>query len=320
MGAGGQGHGWLLACVLCAPPRRPALSLSMTSLRSTPWLPALAVLGSVTSLCIGTSFAKKLFPLVGAEGTSALRVGFSAIVLLLLWRPWRWPLSRQDAGSVLRYGLTLGTMNLLFYLALRTIPFGIAVAIEFSGPLAVAMWASRRPVDFLWLASAVTGLAMILPLGHGSTLDPTGVLFALGAAVCWALYIVFGKRAGHLHAGHSVSLGLVAASLVVVPYGVAHAGAALLDPAILAAGLGVAIVSSAIPMSLEMMAMKRLPSETFGIMVSLEPAVASLLAMLLLGEHLTSFQWLAIGFIVLASIGSTVTARRARPEAAELAG
>lgn len=292
----------------------------MTSLRSTPWLPALAVLGSVTSLCIGTSFAKKLFPLVGAEGTSALRVGFSAVVLLLLWRPWRWPLSRQDAWSVLRYGLTLGTMNLLFYLALRSIPFGIAVAIEFSGPLAVAMWASRRPVDFLWLASAVTGLAMILPLGHGSNLDPTGVLFALGAAVCWALYIVFGKRAGHLHAGHSVSLGLVAASLVVVPYGVAHAGMALLDPAILAAGLGVAIVSSAIPMSLEMMAMKRLPSETFGIMVSLEPAVASLLAMLLLGEHLTSLQWLAIGFIVLASIGSTVTARRAQPEAAELAG
>jgi inner membrane transporter RhtA len=161
---------------------------------------------------------------------------------------------------------------------------------------------------------------MILPIGRGSTLDPTGVLLALGAAVCWALYIVFGKRAGHLHAGHSVSLGLVAASLVVVPYGVAHAGMTLLDPAILAAGLGVAIVSSAIPMSLEMMAMKRLPSETFGIMVSLEPAVASLLAMLLLGEHLTSFQWLAIGFIVLASIGSTVTARRARPEAVELAG
>lgn len=292
----------------------------MTSLRSTPWLPALAVLGSVTSLCIGTSFAKKLFPLVGAEGTSALRVGFSALVLLAVWRPWRWPLSRPDAGSIVRYGLTLGTMNLLFYLALRTIPFGIAVAIEFSGPLAVAMWSSRRPMDFLWLASAIAGLAMILPLGHGSTLDPTGVLLALGAAVCWALYIVFGKRAGHLHAGHSVSLGLVAASLVVVPYGVIHAGAALLDPAILAAGLGVAIVSSAVPMSLEMMAMKRLPSETFGIMVSLEPAVASLLAMVLLGEHLTSLQWLAIGFIVLASIGSTVTARRAGPDAAELAG
>ncbi|QWT20256.1 EamA family transporter [Bacillus sp. NP157] len=288
--------------------------------RSAPWLPALAVLGSVTSLCIGTSFAKKLFPLVGAEGTSALRVGFSALVLVLFWRPWRWPLSRRDAGFVIRYGLTLGVMNLLFYMALRTIPFGLAVAIEFSGPLAVAMWSSRRPVDFLWLGSAIAGLAMLLPIGQHATLDPTGVLFALGAAVCWALYILFGKQAGHLHAGHSVSLGLVAASLVVVPFGVAHAGASLLDPAILAAGVGIAIVSSAIPMSLEMMALKRLPSQTFGIMVSLEPAVASLLAMLLLDEHLTAHQWVAIGFIVLASIGSTITAQRARPQAVELAG
>jgi inner membrane transporter RhtA len=289
----------------------------MTSPRPSLVLPALAVLGSITSLCIGTSFAKKLFPLIGAEGTSA---PISALVLLLFWRPWRWPLSRRDAGFVIRYGLTLGVMNLLFYLALRTIPFGIAVAIEFSGPLAVAMIASRRAINFVWLASAITGLVMLLPLGHNSTLDPTGVMLALGAAICWALYILFGKQAGHLHAGQSVSLGLVAASLVVVPYGVAHAGASLLDPIILLAGLGVALVSSAIPMSLEMMALKRLPSETFGIMVSLEPAVASLLAVVLLGEHLVGGQWLAIGFIVLASIGSTVTARRARPEVAELVG
>lgn len=292
----------------------------MTSQRPTPWLPALAVLGSITSLCIGTSFAKRLFPIVGAEGTSALRVGFSALVLLAFWRPWRWPLSRRDAGYVIRYGLTLGVMNLLFYMALRTIPFGIAVAIEFSGPLAVAMLSSRRVIDFVWLACAIVGLAILLPLTHDAALDRTGVLFALGAAVCWALYILFGKQAGHLHAGHSVSLGLVAASLVVVPYGVAHAGADLLDPGVLLAGLGVAVVSSAIPMSLEMMALKRLPSETFGVMVSLEPAVASLLAMLLLGEHLTSSQWLAIGFIVMASIGSTVTAAHARPPSAEMAG
>jgi inner membrane transporter RhtA len=291
---------------------------SMTQSRSL--LPAAAVLGSITSLCIGTSFAKKLFPLVGAEGTSALRVGFSAIVLLLFWRPWRWPLSRRDAGAVVRYGLTLGVMNLLFYMALRTIPFGIAVAIEFSGPLAVAMYASRRPIDFLWLALAIAGLAMLLPLAHDATLDSTGVMFAMGAAVCWALYILFGKQAGHLHAGHSVSLGLVAASLVVVPFGVVHAGAALLDWKILAAGLGVAIVSSAIPMSLEMMALKRLPSETFGILVSLEPAVASLLAMFLLGELLHGMQWLAIGCIVMASIGSTITAKRVMPRAVEVAG
>ena len=292
----------------------------MTSRFSSQWLPAAAVLGSVTALCIGTSFAKKLFPLVGAEGTSALRVGFSALVLLLFWRPWRWPLSRRDAGFVIRYGLTLGVMNLLFYMALRTIPFGLAVAIEFSGPLAVAMLASRRAIDFVWLGFAVFGLSMLLPIAGHSSLDPTGVLLALGAAVCWALYILFGKQAGHLHAGHSVSLGLVAASLVVVPFGIAHAGAKLLDPGILLAGLGVAVVSSAIPMSLEMMALKRLPSETFGIMVSLEPAVASLLAMLLLGELLTPGQWLAIGFIVLASVGSTVTARRPVAPSNEVAG
>jgi inner membrane transporter RhtA len=282
----------------------------MPPTRPTPWLPAAAVLGSVTFLCIGTSFAKKLFPLVGAEGTSALRVGFSALVLLLVWRPWRWPLSRRDAGYVLRYGLTLGVMNLLFYMSLRTIPFGIAVAIEFSGPLTVAMLSSRRAVDFVWLAFAIVGLGMLLPLGQHASVDVTGVLYALGAAVCWALYMLFGKQAGHLHAGHSVSLGLVAASLVVVPVGIAHAGAALLDPMILLAGLGVAIVSSAIPMSLEMMALKRLPSETFGIMVSLEPAVASVLAMAILGELLQPSQWLAIGCIVMASIGSTVTAKR----------
>lgn len=284
------------------------------------WLPALAVLGSVTSLCIGTSFAKKLFPLIGAEGTSALRVGFSALVLLLVWRPWRWPLSRRDAGFVVRYGLTLGAMNLLFYMALKTIPFGIAVAIEFSGPLAVAMIGSRRAVDFVWLACAVVGLAMLLPLGGRGDIDTTGVLFALGAAVCWGLYIVFGKRAGHLHAGHSVSLGLVAASLVVVPFGVAHAGAALLEPGVLLAGLGVAVVSSAVPMSLEMMALKRLPSATFGIMVSLEPAVAALLATLLLGELLSLPQWVAIGCIVTASVGSTITAKRLAPMAPDVFG
>ncbi len=292
----------------------------MKSSTSSRLLPAAAVLGSVTSLCIGTSFAKKLFPLVGAEGTSALRVGFSALFLLLFWRPWRWPLSRRDAGFIIRYGLTLGTMNLLFYMALRTIPFGIAVAIEFSGPLAIAMFGSRRAVDFIWLILAVAGLGLLLPLGHNATLDTTGVLFAIAAAVCWALYILFGKQAGHLHAGQSVSLGLVAASVIVVPIGLAHAGTALLDPMILLAGLGVAIISSAIPMSLEMMALKQLPSETFGIMVSLEPAVASLLGMALLGERLHPSQWIAIGCIVMASIGSTVTAKKATPQAAEIAG
>jgi len=274
-------------------------------------LPLLAVLGSVTALGIGTSLAKQLFPLVGSLGTTALRVGFSALLLLLLWRPWRWPLSRADALAVLRYGVALGCMNLLFYLSLQTIPFGLAVAIEFSGPLTVAMFFSRKPVDFLWLALAIAGLGLLLPLGHDvAALDPQGVLFALAAAVCWGAYIVFGKRLSHLHAGQSVALGLSVAALAVVPFGLWHAGGALLDPGILLFGVGVAAISSAVPISLEMVALKRLPKEAFGIMASTEPAVAALLGLLLLGEHLSSQQWLAIGCIMLAAAGSSVTSTR----------
>lgn len=276
------------------------------------FVPFLAVLGSVTALGVGASWAKHaLFPVVGAQGTTAVRVGLSALLMLMLWRPWRWRLSRADAQAVALYGAALGAMNLMFYLSLQTLPFGLAVAIEFAGPLAVAIWSSRRAVDFVWVALAIAGLALLLPLGlSGSTLDPLGVLYSVGAAVFWALYIVFGKRAGHLHAGQSVSLGLLVAALVVVPVGVAHAGAALLSPSVLLVGVAVAAISSALPISLEMMALKRLPKEAFGIMISMEPAVAALLALALLGERLDTVQWLAIGCIVAASMGSAATARR----------
>ncbi len=280
-------------------------------------LPLLAVLGSVTALGIGTSFAKQLFPLVGSLGTTALRVGFSALLLLALWRPWRWPLSRADALSIVRYGVTLGFMNLLFYMSLRTIPFGVAVAIEFSGPLAVAMFSSRKPIDFVWLALAILGLGLLLPLGHGvGSLDPEGVVYALAAAVCWGAYIVFGKRLGHLHAGHSVALGLSVAAITVVPFGIWHAGSALLDPHILLFGLGVAAISSALPISLEMMALKRLPQQAFGIMTSMEPAVAALLGLLLLDEQLAGLQWGAVVCIMMAAVGSSMTARREAPKSA----
>ncbi len=289
---------------------------AMTDQRWARMLPLLAVLGSVTALGIGTSFAKQLFPLVGALGTTALRVGLSALLLLALWRPWRWPLSRADALAVLRYGVALGFMNLLFYMALRTIPFGLAVAIEFSGPLAVALFSSRRSVDFLWLALAMAGLAVLLPWRAGADhLDVEGVAYALAAAVCWGAYIVFGKRLGHLRAGQSVALGLGVAALAVLPFGIWQAGAALLSPGILLAGLGVAAVSSAIPISLEMVALKRLPRQAFGVMTSMEPAVAALLGLLILDEHLTQVQWLAIVLVMLAAAGSAMTAR-AEPAAA----
>lgn len=297
-----------------AAPRAPFLS-SM--------VPFLAVLGSVTALGLGTSWAKQaLFPAVGAQGTTALRVGFSALLLLLIWRPWRWPLRAGDVKAIVFYGATLGLMNLCFYLSLRSIPFGVAVAIEFAGPLAVALFGSRRWLDFVWVALAVAGLALLLPLGAGfgdRQLDPVGVAWALAAALFWALYIVFGKRLGHLHAGHSVALGLSVAALVVLPVGVAHAGAALFAPGILLTAIGVAAVSSAVPISLEMVALKRLPKAAFGIMISMEPAIAALLALLLLDERLSTTQWLAIGMVMAASVGCAAASRRAPPATETLA-
>ncbi len=281
----------------------------------------LAVLGSVTALGLGTSLAKQLFPVVGALGTTALRVGFSALLLLLVWRPWRWALAPADRMSLLRYGVALGLMNLLFYMSLRTIPFGVAVAIEFSGPLAVALYASRKPVDFVWLALAIAGLGLLLPLGDPvQALDVTGVLYALAAAAFWAAYIVFGKRVGHLHAGHAVALGLSVAAMTVLPFGIWHAGAALLEPHTLLMGLVAAAVSSAIPISLEMVALKRLPQGVFGIMTSMEPAVAAVLGWVLLHEQLLPAQWLAIVCIMGAAVGSAATARGATsPAVAECA-
>lgn len=279
-------------------------------------LPLLAVFGSVVALGVGTSFAKQLFPVVGSLGTTALRVGFSALLLLLIWRPWRKPLSRAEVMSLVRYGVALGCMNLMFYQSLKTIPFGVAVAIEFSGPLTLAVFTSRQRIDFLWIALAIAGLALLLPFGNisidgndVSALNPEGVFCALVAAVFWAAYILFGKKVGHLHAGHSVSLGLSVAAITVVPFGIWHAGSALWQPEILLAGLVVGAISSAIPISLEMVALKRLTPGAFGVMTSMEPAVAALLGLLVLNEQLTAPQWLAIGLVMCAAAGSAATSQ-----------
>ena len=278
-------------------------------------LPSLAVLGSVTSLCLGTSFAKTLFPVVGAQGTTALRVGFSALLLLAIWRPWRFGPSKANLGQIAIFGAVLGLMNLLFYMAIKRLPFGVTVAIQFIGPLSVAVLTSRRWLDFVWLGLAASGLFMLLILPmlgvQVGALDPIGLLYATLAAACWAGYIVLGKRAGHMHGGMVVSLGLLAASCVVVPFGIAEAGAKLLTPSILLYGLAVAAVSSAIPYSLEMFALKRLSPGTFSTMLATEPAVAAIAGMLVLNEHLSPVQWSAIGTIMVAAMGSALTAKPA---------
>lgn len=274
-------------------------------------LPILALVAGMISITSGAALAKSLFPVIGATGVTALRVGFSALILLAIWRPWRRSLERGGIGVIVLYGAALGLMNLLFYLSLRTIPLGIAVAIEFTGPLAVALAGSRRALDFAWIGLAVLGLGLLLPLGDTATLDPTGAALALGAGLCWAGYIVFGQRAGRAGGGRAVSLGMLVAALVVAPVGLGQAGTELFTPSILATGFVIAVLSSALPYSLEMFALTRLPRPAFGVLMSLEPAVASLAALALLGERLTLVQWGAIGCIVAASAGITVAGRKA---------
>lgn len=276
--------------------------------RLHPILPYAALVGAMIAFCVGTTFAKQLFPLVGAEATSAYRVGFAALILMTFWRPWRFGLTRADLIVTARYGAALGCMNLCFYMALRTIPLGLAIAIEFMGPLTVSLIHSRRPAHFAMVGLAVAGLLLLIPL-HPSdqALDPTGVAFALAAGVCWGLYIVFGKQTSHLHGGQAVALGMAMAAVIVVPVGAYQAGTALFAPGLLLMGLVTALLSSAIPYSLEMVALKRIPSNSFGVLMSVDPAIGAISGVFLLGEHLTAMQWLAIALVVAASIGSVAT-------------
>ncbi|RRJ96528.1 threonine/homoserine exporter RhtA [Opitutaceae bacterium TAV4] len=272
-------------------------------------IPIALLIVAMTSIQSGASLAKQLFPVVGAQGTTALRLGFGAIILVAVLRPWREWRGFGSWKALLGYGVSLGLMNLLFYMSVRTVPLGIAVALEFTGPLALAMCASRRWVDFVWIALAVTGVLLLLPLGgRVGALDPKGAGLALVAGLCWALYIIFGQRAGAAHGAQTAAIGGVVAAIVAVPVGVAHAGGALLSPALIPVALGVAVLSTALPYTLEMMAMTRLPARTFGVLMSIEPALGALAGMLFLGELLTPTQWAAIGAIILASAGSTATA------------
>ena len=265
-------------------------------------LPSLAVLGGQISVNLGAAIAKNLFPVIGVEGITAYRVGFSALILLAIFRPWRFRLTRKDVLNLLVYGSVLGLMNLLIYRAFALIPIGIAVAIEVTGPLAVAMLSSRRPRDLFAVACAAFGLYLLLPLqGSPGSLDPVGVAYALGAALCWALYIIFGKRASTLQGGQAVAWGMTVAAMVTVPIGVAYSGTALLAPSIALMGLAIAMLSSALPYSLEIFALRRLPQGVFGMFSSAAPAVSALAAMAVLGELLSLTQWLAIACIVFAS-------------------
>lgn len=302
--------GQVLAC--SARPGRGLLSaVKEASSYSLPAAPA--VLLAIVSMQGGAAVAKGLFPVLGAAGTVSLRIGFSALLMLAVVRP---PLRRLRAAqwrAVVPYGLALGLMNFMFYLAMARLPLGLAVAVGFVGPLGLALAGSRRWLDVLWVLLAGTGMALIVPW-RGQGLDLLGLGFALAGGLCWALYIVLGQRLAALLPGpQAVAVGMLFAALLILPFGLAAGRLPLLTPPLLLLGGLTAVFSSVLPFTLEMQALKTLPARTFSILVSLEPVVAALLGWAFLHEHLTLLQWLAIASIVAASAGATLTARRPTP-------
>ncbi len=265
---------------------------------------------AMISIQIGASIAKELLPSVGPSGATALRTLIAATLLWAVWKPWRAPRTAKWLRAVVVYGACLGAMNLLFYSALARIPLGLAVALEFVGPLGVALFASRRAVDFAWTLSAAAGILSIVPLRAGHGVDPVGIGFALAAGACWALYIVFGQRASNAGpSGPTAAIGMAVAALVAVPFGVRAVVAHATEHAVWLRALVVAVCSSALPYYLEMLALKRLPARTFGVLMSLEPAIAAVAGFAILHERLSPSQWTAIALIIVAAAGSALTTR-----------
>lgn len=266
----------------------------------------LYVIAGVTSTQVGGAIAKTLFDDLGPTGTVLLRTVFAALVLTLLWRPRLAGRSRSDLALAAAFGLALAAMNLTFYEAIDRIPLGIAVTIEFVGPLAVAIGGSRRALDLLWVVLAAAGI-LLLARG-GDSVNAAGVGFALLAGACWAAYILLSARVGRVFPGGSgLALAMALGSVVLLPVGIAGAGSALLQPGLLAAGAGVAMLSSAIPYSLELAALRRLPTHVFGILLSLEPAMAALAGFVILGEGLRARDAVAIALVAAASAGASVS-------------
>ena len=266
------------------------------------------VMGGVASVQIGSAVATTLFDEIGPAGTVFLRTLFAALVLLAIWRPAAGSLRGTALRDVALFGLVLAGMNLCFYTALERLPLGIAVTFEFTGPLAVAIAASRRPLDAIWVGIAAAGILLLAP-GIGDGLDGVGVIFALLAGAFWGAYILLSARVGRGPTGTgglAIAMGL--AALVMVPAGVIDGGTGLLEPELIAVGAAVAMLSSAIPYTLELHALRRLAEGTFGVLLSMEPAVAALVGLVFLDQDLLGREIVAIALVVTASAGALSTA------------
>jgi inner membrane transporter RhtA len=268
--------------------------------------PAFVVVG-IASTQTGGAIAKTLFDDLGPAATAFLRVAFAALLLVVVWRPRFGGHSRREIGLAVAFGLALSAMNLTFYEAIDRIPLGIAVTIEFAGPLAVAIAGSRRALDALWVVLAATGILLLARGGGDVATD--GVLLALLAGVFWGAYILLSARAGRAFpGGGGLAIAMAVGGTALIPIGVAGGGSSLLHPELLAAGAGVALLSSAIPYSLELEALRRLPTRVFGILMSVEPAIAALAGFVILGEGLRGRDVAAIALVATASAGASFTA------------
>ena len=262
------------------------------------------------SVQFGSGLAATLFDDVGPGGTVLLRVLFAAFVLGLIWRPGIRGRGRRELGLAVGFGLVLAGMNACFYASIDRIPLGIAVTFEFVGPLGVAVAGSRKPLDLLWVGLAAAGVVLLSAFGENGGLDSLGVALALVAGGFWAAYIVLSQRTGQAFPGGSgLAIAMAVAAVVLLPIGVADGGDALLEPELLALGAAVALLSSAIPYSLELEALRRMPKRVFGVLMSLEPALAALAGFVVLGQDLGVRELVAIGLVVAASAGVSLESR-----------
>lgn len=265
------------------------------------------VLAGGVSVQFGAALAVSLMPRAGAMGVVTLRLVAAALVLLVICRPRLRGHSRADWGTVLVFGVAMAAMNGLFYQSVDRIPLGPAVTLEVLGPLALSVLASRRAINLVWAGLALAGV-FLLGGGGFSGLDPVGVLFALAAGAMWAAYIVFSARTGRrFPQADGLALAMGAAALLFLPLGIAEAGTKLLDPTTVALGSAVAILSSVLPYTLELLALRRLPASTFAILMSLEPAIAATAGFLILNQSLTATESAAIALVIAASMGAVRT-------------
>ncbi|MFN8665273.1 MAG: EamA family transporter [Thermomicrobiales bacterium] len=269
--------------------------------------PAAHVVAAIVSAQLGASLAKFLFASLGPLATVSLRSAFAAIVLLLVWRPHLRGRPRADLLAALALGLTLAGLSLSFYSALARIPLGVAMTLEFAGPLGLALAASRRRLDLLWGVLATVGILVLSPIG--GAVDPLGAGLALLGGAFWAAYILLSARIGRtIPGGAGLAMAMAVTAVVTLPFGVAAGERVAADPGVLLTALAVAMLSSVIPFSLELEALRRMPVRVFGVLMSLEPAIAALVGLVVLGETLGVREAVAIGLVVVASIGATRTA------------